>query len=254
MTTTSLDIPSRTARTTTVRPSAAGRWFYVGTALVAFAVSFAGFAPSIIVGSARRAPLTPLVMVHATLAAAWIGLYFAQAVFVATGRLGAHKALGAASAILATAVVVTAWQTGVETVRRGYDLSGDLSTAPGGALEQSVFVFGNALIFGVLVGLALLLRRRPQAHKRLMTLAVIQTLMTAPLAHFHGHWRLTVPTIPVWSLGVLVVMLLHDRRTRGRIHPASLYGGLAVIVLGFIQAFVIGPSKPWQDFVSWLAG
>jgi hypothetical protein len=187
------------------------------------------------------------------LAAAWIGLYLAQALLVATRRVGAHKRLGTASAVLAAAVVATAWQSGLETARRGYDLSGDLSTAGGWALKQSVFAFGNALIFGALVGLALLLRRRPHTHKRLMTLAVIQTLMTAPLAHFHGHWRLTAPTVPLWSVGVLVVMLLHDRRTRGRIHPASLYGGLALIVIGAIQAFVIGPSKPWQDFVSWLA-
>ena len=48
-------------------------------------------------------------------------------------------------------------------------------------------------------------------------------------------------------------MSVHDRRTSGRIHPASLYGGLALIVAGAVQFAVIGPSKPWQDFVAWLA-
>ena len=197
--------------------------------------------------------MTPLVMAHAALAATWIGLYFVQATLVATGRIVAHKALGTGSAVVAAGVVLTAWQASVAMARRGYDLSGDLSTGPGGAMAQTVFTLGNGVIFGVLVCAALVLRRRPQAHKRLMTLAVIQTLMTAPLAHINGHWRLPVPIVPLWTVGVLLVMLLHDRRTRGRIHPASLYGGLALLVVGNVQAIVIGPSKQWRDFVTWLA-
>ncbi len=196
--------------------------------------------------------MTPLVMVHAAFAAAWVGLYVVQATLVATGRVGAHKALGTGSAIVAAGVVVTAWQAGVAMARRGYDLSGDLSAGPGGAMAQTVFTFGNGVIFGVLVCAALVLRRRPQVHKRLMTLAVIQQLMTAPLTHIAGYWRVPIP-IPLWSVGVLLVMIVHDRRTSGRIHPASLYGGFALIVAGAVQFAVIGPSKPWQDFVAWLA-
>ena len=144
--------------------------------------------------------MTPLVMVHATLAATWVGLYFVQATLVATGRVGTHKALGTGSAIVAAGVVVTAWQASVAMARRGYDRSGDPSAGPGGAMAQTVFTFGNGVIFGVLVCAALVLRRRPQVHKRLMTLAVIQQLMTAPLAHIAGHWRVPVP-IPrgVWA-------------------------------------------------------
>ena len=110
-------------------------------------------------------------------------------------------------------------------------------------MAQTVFTFGNGVIFGVLVCAALVLRRRPQVHKRLMTLAVIQQLMTAPLAHIAGHWRVPVP-IPLWSVGVLFVLIVHDRRTRGRIHPASLYGGFALIVVGAVQFAVIGRASP----------
>jgi hypothetical protein len=225
----------------------------VGMAVTAIVVCLAGFAPALVNTSARRGSMTPLVMLHAALAGAWVGLYLLQATLVATGRVGAHRTLGTAAAIVAPAVVVTAWQASVETARRGYDLSGDLSAGAEWVVAQSVFAFGNAVIFGVLVCAALLLRRRPQAHKRLMTLAVIQTLMTAPLAHFSGHWNIRLPIVPIWSLGVLMVMLVHDRRTRGRIHPASLFGGLALIVMGNVQAFVVGPSRVWQDVVAWLA-
>jgi hypothetical protein len=253
MTTTSVRDPSTALPAAAPRPFAADRWFYVSIAVVAGLVCVAGFAPSMIDTSARRGPMTPIVLVHAVLAGGWIALYFVQAVLVATRRVATHKRLGAASAILAAGVVVTAWQASVEAVRRGYDLSGDLSVGPGSPLAQSVFSFGNGVIFGALVLLALLLRRRPQAHNRLMTLAVIQQLMTAPLAHLAGHWRMQIPIIPLWSLVVLIVMLVHDRRTRGRIHPASLYGGLALIAVGAIQAAVIGPSQAWQDFAVWLA-
>lgn len=253
MTATFLEVESTSRRATGSRSSATGRWFYVGMAVAAIVVCVAGFAPALVNTSARRGPMTPLVMLHAALAGAWIGLYLLQATLVATGRVGAHKTLGTASAIVAAAVVVTAWQASVETARRGYDLSGDLSAGAEWVVAQSVFAFGNAVIFGVLVCAALLLRRRPHAHKRLMTLAVIQTLMTAPLAHFNGHWKIPFPIVPIWSVGVLIVMLVHDRRSRGRIHPASLLGGLGLIVIGNVQAFVIGPSRIWQEVVVWLA-
>ena len=67
----------------------------------------------------------------------------------------------------------------VQMVRRGFDLSGDLTALPGGAMAQTVFQFGNLLVFSILVGLGLFLRRSRETHKRLLALAVLQTLLAA---------------------------------------------------------------------------
>lgn len=243
------------ASSTAARPGVvrAGRWFYIGVAVVAAVLPVAAFAPSIVNQSARRAPLTPLVMAHGTFMTAWLALFFAQAWLAAHRRLSLHKRLGIASIVVAVGVVVTGYAATVAMARRGFDLSGDLSGGPGGAMSQTVFQLGSVVIFAVLVGTALLLRHRPEVHKRLMTLAVIQTLMAAPLAHLVGHFQLPGVILPAWGIAVLLAFIVHDRRSRGRIHPASLWGGLGLVVVNNVQAVIIGPSEAWQRFVAWLA-
>jgi hypothetical protein len=119
-------------------------------------------------------------------------------------------------------------------------------------MAQTVFQFANLIIFPALVGTAVLLRPRPDWHKRLMTLAVIETLMAAPLAHFVAHFGLPGLILPAWPVAVLLALIVHDKRSRGRIHPASLWGGIGLVVLGNIEATVIGPSQSWQRFMEWL--
>ena len=57
---------------------AAGRWFFVGMALVMIATSIAGFLPAIINPAKRRAPLTPLAEAHGIVFFMWLLLYLAQ--------------------------------------------------------------------------------------------------------------------------------------------------------------------------------
>jgi hypothetical protein len=233
-------------------PARAGQWFYVGIAIVAVTLSVAAFAPSIVNQSERLAPLTPVVATHASFMAAWLGPYFVQAWLVPTRRIRWHKRLGMASILVAAGVVVSGYEATVAMARRGYDLSGDLSRAPGGAVSQTVFQFGGVLIFAVLVGAALLLRHRPEVHKRLMTLAVIQTAMGAPLVHLVGHFGLPGTILPAWGIVVVVVLIAHDLRVRGRIHPTSLGAGIGLVLLANAQAAIIGPSQAWQRLVAWL--
>lgn len=227
-------------------------FFYATAALLALAISVAAFAPSLLTQTARRAPLTPVVTWHAGLMTAWLLFYFVQTLLVRAGRPRLHRRLGTAGAGIALGVIISGYIATVEMARRGFDLSGDLTRLPGGAMAQTVFQFGNLLIFAVLVGTALALRRRPETHKRLMTLAVIQTLMAAPLAHLVGHFGLPLVVLPLWGVLVLTSFVLHDRRTRGRVHPATIWGCTMLIVLASTQAVVIGPSDAWKRIVAWL--
>jgi hypothetical protein len=234
------------------RPRTAG-WFYTGVALVAIALSVAAFAPSIVDPGRRRGPLTPLVVAHASFMAAWLALFFAQARLVARGRVAAHRSLGVSSIPVGAGIVGTGYAATIAMARRGFDLSGDLSRPPASAMDQIVFQLGALLLFTGFVALALLLRRRPEAHKRLMTLATLQVLMTAPLAHLVGHVGLPGLILPAWGVAVALSLMAHDRRSRGRIHPASLCGGLGLVVVNNLQFAVIGPSRTWQQLVTWLA-
>jgi hypothetical protein len=114
-----------------------------------------------------------------------------------------------------------------------------------------VFQFGALVIFSVLIAAALVARRRPHVHKRLMTLTVMQTL-TAPLAHLVGHFQLPGLVMPAWGIGAVVALLAYDRRVLGRVHPASLWVGVGLVVLNNLQFAVIGPSQGWRDLMNWL--
>jgi hypothetical protein len=166
---------------------------------------------------------------------------------------GLHRRLGLAGASLAIGLVVSGYMATVQMVRRGFDLSGDLTALPGGAMAQTVFQFGNLLVLSILVGLGLFLRRSRETHKRLLAPAVLQTLLAAPVAHLVGHFALPVVLLPLWGLLVLAAFVVHDRRVGGRVRPVTIWGGGGLIVLANLQALLIGPSHAWGRLVAWLS-
>jgi ethanolamine transporter EutH len=134
---------------------------------------------------------------------------------------GLHRRLGLAGASLAIGLVVSGYMATVQMVRRGFDLSGDLTALPGGAMAQTVFQFGNLLVFSILVGLGLFLRRSRETHKRLLALAVLQTLLATPVAHLVGHFALPVVLLPCgacwsWPLSSCTTDELGDAFTPSR--------------------------------------
>jgi hypothetical protein len=100
--------------------------FYVGTAILSLAVAIAAFVPGAIDTSSRRAPLTPLATVHAVTFTGWLVLYLVQTVLASTGKVRLHRRLGGAGIVLAVVMMIVGYQTTIEMIRRGFDLSGDL--------------------------------------------------------------------------------------------------------------------------------
>lgn len=228
--------------------------FYSMMALAAITLTIAAFAPSLLSSSQRRGPLTPIAAAHAALMAMWLILYLIQTMLVSNGRISLHRRLGVAGAFIAAAAVATGFVATVAMVQRGFDLSGDLSRPPANsALDATVFQFTNLAVFSILVGSALALRRRRETHKRLMTFAVIETLMAAPLAHLVGRFGLPVLTFALWGVGIFVAFLVHDIRTAKRVHPVTLLLGIGLILLANLEAVVIGPSAGWHRMLTWLA-
>jgi hypothetical protein len=102
-------------------------WFYISAALFTILLSIAGFGPSIIDQSRRNAPPTPMVIAHGIVAGAWFLLFLVQATLVATRRVAVHRRLGMIGPVLAVVLIVLGVQTTIETTRRGYDPSGDVT-------------------------------------------------------------------------------------------------------------------------------
>ena len=237
------------AGTAVARPGAVGprdRLFYTGMALAILLTVFVGFAPTYYLkGYFDGLPLTPLVQVHGLVFTGWVVLYFAQTVLIARRRIGLHRRLGMAGAVLAVLMVVVGVATTVAAARR---------VAAGGAglpLPFLTLPFGDILVFAILVTAGILYRRRPETHKRLMLVATI-SLLTAAIA----RWPFTLmETGPIASFVVTDFLVLtgigYDLWSRRRIHPAYVWGGLLLLISQPIK-LAIGHTEAWLTFVGWL--
>jgi hypothetical protein len=234
------------------------RWFFTGMSLAMLTVAVAAFIPSIAHPAGRRAPVSLLVATHGAVFFAWLLIFLVQSRLVATQHIAWHRRLGVASIFVFALMVPLAYATTIAMVRRGIDLSGDLSLSIGNdVVHQAVFPLFNTLIFAVLVIMAVAYRGRPEIHKRLMLFANIE-LMPAPLAHFIGHSPVLAPlpgVIVMIPISIFVFAAVgRDLLVARRIHP--LTWGLAILrmVSGFFEAGPIGSSVAWHHLLGWLAG
>ena len=126
-----------------------------------------------------------------------------------------------------------------------------------GALGFLAINFGVLLSFGILVAAAVLLRRRPDYHKRLMALACLSILgpaidrlsLTLPFLSFldsFSQWEM----IGVWDLGAALCIGADALKNR-RFHPAWLWGALLIVGLQIV-AMAIRLAPAWQRIAAWL--
>jgi hypothetical protein len=245
---------------------AAGRWFFVGMALVMIATTIAGFLPAIIDPATRRAPLTPLAEAHGIVTFMWLLLYLAQSLLIANRRVALHRRLGLTSVVLLALIIPLGFTTTTAMVRRGFDLSGDQHADPHpvegvsvDAPTASVFNFTALLQFAVLAVAAICYRRRPDVHKRLMLFANI-TLMAAPIAHLLGHIPSTwlpgaagVAAVVILNILFLVAPIAGDYLIEKRIRFLTAATAIGLFVFQVFVGFVIAPSTSWHRFAEWIS-
>lgn len=218
--------------------------FYTAMAIAAIAVATTGFSGTIEREFAGTAKLSLLVHLHAAVAASWLFLFLSQVRLIASNNFRLHRRLGSLGVFLAIAHVLTGYATATAAARRGFDLSG--GNDPVGFM---IFPLGDLLAFSVLVTSAFLLRRRAATHKRLMLLA-LTTTMGAPLTHFIAETP-TLAAIPNVIVPALMIFwfssAVFDKLAFGRIHPVSLWGGIALFAWGNVRAIVLQPSEAWHS-------
>jgi hypothetical protein len=247
-------------------PHQGGRWFFVTMALVMIATSIAGFLPAIIDPATRRAPLTPLVEVHGIVFFMWLLLYLTQSLLIANGRVDLHRRLGLASIVLLVLMIPLGFITTTAMVRRGFDLSGDqhVDPRPDGVTSSDAFAacLGNLsalLAFIILAVAALVYRRRPDVHKRLMLFANI-SLMTAPIVHLLGHIPSTwlspaesTTTFYAICISFLLAPVAGDYLIEKRVRFLTVGTAIGFLLGQVLVGAVIGPSATWYRFAAWIS-
>ncbi len=230
--------------------------FYIGMAFVLISLTLIGFGPPMVDTESRREPANIAVVVHGAIFGAWLLLFLLQTILISNKKIATHRKVGYLGAILAILMVTSGYFTAINMARRGYDLSGDLIQGSSDPLILLAIQLGDIFTFGLLVGIAIAYRKRPDIHKRLMLLASVGALMPAALAHIIGHSpflrEIQFPIIVIPLFLLLFASAIYDRIYLGRIHPISLWVALAMFMWSNFRAVVIGPSEAWHDIANWL--
>jgi hypothetical protein len=188
--------------------------------------------------------ITPTLHMHGLVFSAWVLLFLAQTLLVASRRVQVHRRLGYASILLAVTMVVVGLRTAIEAARRG--------AAPPGvdSLTFLVVPFFDLVLFAGFVSAALLRRRDKEAHKRLMVLAYV-SIITAAVARIPG----ILPLGPLAFFGVALLFavagMVYDWTSRGRVHRVYILGG-TVLALSMPLRLALSGTDAWQAFARWL--
>ncbi len=217
------------------------RRFHTGLALAFLLTAFGGFAPSYSAKLSHGDP-SAILHVHALFFTGWLVLLVAQAALVRSRRVGLHKRLGIAGAVLAAAML----PTGVLVALEAAQLRGGTPSA----LKLLSVQFGALLLFAGFVAIAVWKRRRSEVHRRMIVLATVSIIPAAivrlPLIGGNPLFALVLSTLFV------VAGIVHDC-FRGRPHPVYVWGGLVIVLSGPARV-LFGQTSAWQAIAGYLLG
>jgi hypothetical protein len=235
---------------------ASERKFYSRMALFLVAVVFIGFAPSfylrgVVPEYPRPNPtLPPSVLFHGLMFTMWMALLVVQTQLIATRRTETHMALGTAAMLLAIALVPVMYLAAVWAVARE-------SHPPfTDSLNWTAIPLAVIPAFGFLIYQAWRRRRESQWHKRLMLGATIlfaagPGFSRIPLAP-PSFWGFTIQLLAGTAL-LYAPLFIWDRRTQGKVHPAT-WTGYAVATAAAIIPLALIYTGSWAGVAARLPG
>jgi len=209
-------------------------YFILFTAVFGLLV-LAGFSRSFFIPVAQGTfSRPPIVHIHGALFFAWTGLLLSQALLAATGRLRLHRTIGSAAAWLVIPMLM------LGAFVAGRDAIADFNAGEGE--ERLSFLYGelaDLAMFGVLAGPAMLLRNKPDFHKRWVIMGSLG-LLGAALGRIEelSGWGFHV------FVGLIASVALYDLASRRAVHVATIIGAAVLLGLNLSQG-PIGDSDLW---------
>jgi uncharacterized membrane protein YozB (DUF420 family) len=209
--------------------------FAVQLALAMLAINLIGFGPTLYFRPLFDVPPIPLYLyIHGVLGTAWFALLLTQAFLIRKRNFAQHRQLGWLTIALAVAVLVFGIYTSTNLIPRNLAL-GEISPAEV-ALFSGVTAADMAsfIYFPTLIGLAVWYRKRMDVHMRLLLMASLG--ITGPANARIASWfgEIPNPVLTILFFSIAGALLVHDVRTRGRPHWATIAG--IVMVLGLTLA------------------
>ena len=222
------------------------RYFFSAMVTLILLLVAVGFAPKYYAAGLFRAPLpSAIIQVHAVVFSAWILLLAMQTALVFVRRVALHRKLGVAVFCLAPVVFIFGFLAMASELRFRAGLGDQI-------LTFSAVAFKGFAVFGVMAAMSYATRRRnPAAHKRYMLLSTLGLLGAAvfrlPIPWVHLQVEHTFLAVDALA----VVMAIYDLWSMHKVHRATLWGGLFLIV-GQQLTVPLGETAAWHAFARWL--
>jgi hypothetical protein len=224
------------------------RLFYVATTAVFGALVFAGFARSFYLHTlfSVSAP-APFFIFHGVLMSGWMVLLAGQAILISARQVQWHRWLGVFGTGYAAVIVVVGCMSTLKAAAREASAHSSMLASQFNVLALELT---QMALFAGLVSAAVVLRRRPDWHKRLMILATL-CLLPNPIvrlsmlstAEFLSH---NIVLVSLWAVVVAVVGVIDAYRRRA-VHPVYGMVGTGAVVCMY-AAYFIGRSESWMRF------
>ncbi len=221
------------------------RLFFTTLLGLACLVSFAGFAPTYYLKHwFASPPLEWLVHVHAALFTAWLALLLTQSLLIRKRRYSWHASLGRWGLVIVSLMVISGFLV--------------ILGKPRPTEASRAFIFTpllSLILFPAFVTTAIWLRRDAATHKRLMLLATL-LFLGAPLTRLMLMMGIKpgpyLHHVLVYVL-LLVPLLIHDWRSLGRLHPATMWATVALLLRHPIHEWV-AHTPTWQRIAASITG
>ena len=191
-----------------------------------------------------------MVRFHAVVMTAWIVLFATQTWLVASNRVRLHMKLGIVGVGLSFFVLTTGYFVAIGALE--HQTAADRGGIP--PLAFLVVPLADLALFVVYFGGAILWRRKPANHKRLMLLSAANFLPPAvarfPVAWLqaYGPWFLFgVPTV------LTVAALVYDIWKNRKVNWVFVAGSV-LLIASFPGRLWIAGTDWWMTFATWLAG
>ena len=215
------------------------RYFYLSMGFVTAGVVYAGFSQTVGMNLFHAAVPRPLILwFHGAAFSSWVLFFILQSALVRTRNVRVHRALGWFGAALGTAMVVLGFTTSVIMTRFDMRVLHEVT----GTAEFLVIPFYDMIAFGTLFGLAILWRKKPDLHRRLLFLATVG-LLDAAFGRFQYLFDSNLFAVCVW--GVMLLGPIRDWIVDKRVHRLYLIALPCVIVAFSFALYTWRSASPW---------
>lgn len=237
------------------------RYLYLGTAILLFGLTAAGFQQFYLHGQAYPGrPLTPgietLMVLHGLAMTGWILLSIAQPLLIVNGKRGVHAMMGRVGGALAAVICILGPWLAVESAK----LTPPDVIIWGLNSKQFLIISLEAVAFfaGFTV-IGLWNRRRPLAHRPMMALAALSVIPAAtdriePLVNLYARSPLGALFGPFFPMLMIGSLFLAVKWYWSRSLDRWFAAGLCALFIVAPLSLVLAKTPAWDAIGTWLLG